>query len=110
MHASTTGRVLGVAAAVAAPLVAAFAIGKQALTIRQLRAKLEWEHEHERPSIHDVPPAPSLWRHNGNGNRNGTARFTPQSASPVPPENPHAPPTPPNGVTVRPTVHALRTR
>lgn len=102
MHAST-GRALGVAAAVAGPVIAAVAIGRQALTIRQLRARLE----RERPSIRDVPAAPPLWRqHNGMG----AARFLPQSASPVPPENPHAPPTPPNGVTVRPTAHALRGR
>jgi hypothetical protein len=103
MHAST-GRALGLAAAVAGPLLAAVAIGRQAITIRQLRAKLE----RDRPSIHAVPAVPPLWRQE-NG-MSAAARFLPQSAATVPPENPHAPPTPPNGVTVRPTAHALRGR
>lgn len=102
MHASTS-RALGVAAAVAAPVLAALAIGRQAITIRRLRTRLE----HERPSIHDVSPTPPLWRQ---ANGSAATRFLPQSASPVPPENPHAPPTPPNGVVVRPTAHGLRAR
>src|SRR5690606_33936146 len=98
-----TGRMVGLAAAVAAPLLAGYALGRQAVLIRRLRAELSVT----RPSIHDVPALPPMWRHASD--RGGdAARFRPQSAATVPPEYPHSPPAPPLGVTVRPTVRSPR--
>ena len=83
---------VAVAVAITAPLAALVTVAVQRFTQARPPARLSLVADY---GIRNVPDRPPLWRVAGTAPRGG---IRPGSADPVPPENPHAPPTPPNGI------------
>jgi hypothetical protein len=91
MQNRNVARAIGVTAAIAASLTAALAV---AIGTHRRRPASPVTRVPEL-GIGSVPDRPPLWRSRG-GPATGPISLT--AVSPVPPENPHAPPTPPYGV------------
>jgi hypothetical protein len=85
---------VALAVAITAPVTAAVTVGVNALA-RRSRARVR----HLEFGIHRVPERPRLWRTGTTGPIPWAGQL--ESVSAVPPENPHAPPTPPTGIAVR---------
>jgi hypothetical protein len=85
---------VALAVAITAPITAAVTVGVNAL-VRRSRSRVR------RPEfgIHRVPERPRLWRTTTTGPIPWAGQL--ESVAAVPPENPHAPPTPPGGVGLR---------
>jgi hypothetical protein len=86
---------VALAVAITAPLTAAVTFGVHALARRSRRQVRQPEYF----GIHRVPDRPPLWRTANTGPVPWAGEL--RSVSAVPPENPHAPPTPPGGVQLR---------
>jgi hypothetical protein len=83
-------RAIAVAVAITAPVTALATLAITAVTHRKPRVTLVAEY-----GIRNVAPRPPLWRTPA-PTPTGPVRLT--AVDPVPPENPHAPPTPPFGI------------
>ncbi|HEV7743330.1 MAG TPA: hypothetical protein VGO65_13025 [Pseudolysinimonas sp.] len=86
---SLTGAI-AIAVAITAPVTALATVAIQRASHRRPQPTLVAEY-----GIHNVPARPPLWRTHA-GPPTGPVRLT--NVDPVPPENPHAPPTPPYGI------------
>lgn len=84
-------RAVAVTIAITAPVAAAAALAIQRLMPRPTHVALVADY-----GIRNVPERPPLWRTTPAGPPTGPLRLS--AVDPVPPENPHAPPTPPQGV------------
>jgi hypothetical protein len=91
MQNRNVARAIGVTVAIAASLTAALAV---AIGSRRQRPAAPPVHVPEL-GIGSVPERPPLWRSKGGP---ATGPISLSAVSPVPPENPHAPPTPPYGI------------
>lgn len=85
---------VALAVAITAPLTAAVTVGVNALVRRSRNRVRQPEF-----GIHRVPERPRLWRTATTGPIPWAGQL--ESVSAVPPENPHAPPTPPGGIGLR---------
>ena len=82
------------AVAITAPVTAAVTVGVNAL-VRRSRKRVRTPEF----GIHRVPERPRLWRTTTTEPIPWSGQL--QTVSAVPPENPHAPPTPPGGIGLR---------
>lgn len=81
---------VALAVAITAPLAAVATMVVQSVARRRPRVVLVADY-----GIRNVPERPALWRTAGGPVTNHLRAV---DADPVPPENPHAPPTPPQGI------------
>lgn len=81
---------VAVAVAITAPVAALATVAVQRMSHRRPRPSLVADY-----GIRNVPARPPLWRTSAASPAPATSAL---SASPVPPENPHAPATPPRGI------------